>query len=209
MYCCNGTNICRNWTEKLRTLNEAIRCEVPVRTCFIFSHLALPAHPGRISCSPGAVANLGSQHALKTQVIQHKPALQLVWSWVCVPLLITGTHPHFVPHFCLWDLTLPALLGAHPACIFLEVCGVLSWSLRWSFLLLSQLTYQDLKSDLRTVGLSLPKQTMSGIPLPNAAQPLWEQSCLSSLWRHHCLLGSWSITERHWSTVVKNPGPGV
>ena len=79
-----------------------------------FTHnLPLPAHPGRISYSPGAMANLGSQGALKVQVIQHKLALKLVSSQMCIPLLlITGTHPYFSLHFCLWDLTFAALLGA-------------------------------------------------------------------------------------------------
>lgn len=158
MYFYNGMNICRSWADKLRTLNEAVKCKVHVRTCFIYSHLPLPAHPGRISYSPGAMANLGSQGAWKVQVIQHKLALKLVSSQTCIPLLITGTHPYFSPHFCLWDLTFAALLGAclPTLHIFLK-CEVLSWSLHWSFLLLPQLTYQDLKVDLRTVGLSLHK----------------------------------------------------
>lgn len=40
-----------------------------------------PTHPGRISYTLGAVADLGNRGALKSRAIRHKPGLQLVWCW--------------------------------------------------------------------------------------------------------------------------------
>lgn len=83
--------------------------------CQDLLHLLIPTPPctsRQDQLQPRSYGQPGSQGALKVQVIQHKLALQLVSSQTCIPLLITGTHPYFVPHICLWDLTFAALLGA-------------------------------------------------------------------------------------------------
>lgn len=123
--------------------------------------------------SPGAMANLGSQGALKVQVIQHKLAACLI------PNVYSISNHWDTSLFCTPHLS----LGFDLCCLvgsLLTHREVLSWSLHQSFLLFPQLTYQDLKFGLRTVDLSLHKQTMSGIPPAECCSAAMRtRSCLS------------------------------
>lgn len=134
----------------------------------------LPAHPGLDQLQPGAMANLGSQGCFKGSGNSTQASVA-----ACLIPNVYSTSNHWdtslfcTPHICLWDLTFAALLGlAHLLCIF-------SCNVRFYLGLYVGPFSSSSNSPTRIPGLalelwalSLHKQTMSGTPLPNAAQLL-------------------------------------
>lgn len=65
MYFYNGMNIYRSWADKLRTLNEAVKCKVHDRTCFIYSQPTPPCTSRQDQLQPRSYGQPGQSGCFK------------------------------------------------------------------------------------------------------------------------------------------------